>query len=719
MRAADRARVRPSAGARAASGAAASARPADRAWHWPTPALALVHLVVLWSFAVAQPIFDELEHNAEFFVARGNTSGDIVLLAFGLVLLPPVAMWLVELVALAVWRPLGRAIHAGLVWLLAAATAIGVLRRLLPDTSAALLPAAAGVGAAVTVAYLRAPAMRLILSVLAIAPLVFLAGFLLFSPVSQLVIDKPVASAASAATGRTPVVLAIFDELPTISLMNSERRIDARRTPSFARVAATSTWYRNATTVADGTYVAVPAILTGRRPAERLPTSRSYPNSVFTLVGRGYDVHALEPITHVCPARVCGAEQRDAASERLRSLASDLSVVAGHLVLPHDIAASLPPIDRGYEDFGGEAQGVSAADAHEARAGAIAGGDAFAQRLRDADRYVRAVRRPGRRPPLYMVHFEVPHVPWRLLPSGRQYPVPGPNLPGLEDQTWRRDGFLVGQAMQRHMLQVGYADRMLGRLMHRLRAAGLWDRALVIVTADHGVGLRPGGSRRPVTRADFPGIAGVPLFVKLPGQRTAATDDGAARTVDIVPTIAAVLGATGYPGIDGVPLTSGPADVEPSVRSGRRGRFVSMPLDTFVHARDAELARQRTLLPDGAGVVRAGAGADLAGRAAGAGRDDAAAHATIDEPDSFRAVAPRSGVVPVYLSGHFVRGGQAGMRLAFAVNGRVRAIGRSYRVGSEVRFSALLPAASLRVGRNAIAVLRVRGHTLGGVVARA
>ena len=60
-----------------------------------------------------------------------------------------------------------------------------------------------------------------------------------------------------------------------------------------------------------------------------------------------------------------------------------------------------------------------------------------------------SVRRPGSRPPLYVAHFEVPHVPWRILPSGRQYPVPGTTLPGLHDQTWTRDPFIVGQGVQR------------------------------------------------------------------------------------------------------------------------------------------------------------------------------------------------------------------------------------------------------------------------------
>ena len=50
---------------------------------------AALHLGGLWALAFAQPLLDLLGRNAEFFVARGSTTGDILLLAFGYVLLPP------------------------------------------------------------------------------------------------------------------------------------------------------------------------------------------------------------------------------------------------------------------------------------------------------------------------------------------------------------------------------------------------------------------------------------------------------------------------------------------------------------------------------------------------------------------------------------------------------------------------------------------------------
>ena len=69
-------------------------------------------------------------------------------------------------------------------------------------------------------------------------------------------------------------------------------------------------------------------------------------------------------------------------------------------------------------------------------------------------------------------------------------------------------------------------DRELGLLMRRLRRTGLFDQALLVVVADHGYAFevgRPG--RRLVTETNIDEIAGVPFFVKAPGQTEGEVDD--------------------------------------------------------------------------------------------------------------------------------------------------------------------------------------------------
>src|SRR3954462_2236822 len=54
------------------------------------------HLAVLWSFAFAKPLFDVLADSPDFFVARGNTGGDIVIFAIAMIVIPPTLLVLVE-----------------------------------------------------------------------------------------------------------------------------------------------------------------------------------------------------------------------------------------------------------------------------------------------------------------------------------------------------------------------------------------------------------------------------------------------------------------------------------------------------------------------------------------------------------------------------------------------------------------------------------------------
>ena len=150
-----------------------------------------------------------------------------------------------------------------------------------------LVAAAVALGAAAAELYLRVPAARLALTVLAPAPLLFLALFLFNSDVSRLSLSTETAQAAGERP-RAPVVLIAFDELPVNSLLDAHGRIDPVRFPNFARLARGSTWFEHATTVGEGTTHAIPAILTGRFPkAGEFPVYTDHRQNLFTLFGGG------------------------------------------------------------------------------------------------------------------------------------------------------------------------------------------------------------------------------------------------------------------------------------------------------------------------------------------------------------------------------------------------------------------------------------------------
>ena len=58
---------------------------------------------------------------------------------------------------------------------------------------------------------------------------------------------------------------------------------------------------------------------------------------------------------------------------------------------------------------------------------------------------------------------------------------------------------------QRHLLQLAYVDSLIGDLVQELKAQGIYDDALVVLTADHGISFEPGGAdprdRGPVPHA--------------------------------------------------------------------------------------------------------------------------------------------------------------------------------------------------------------------------
>ena len=97
-----------------------------------------------------------------------------------------------------------------------------------------------------------------------------------------------------------------------------------------------------------------------------------------------------------------------------------------------------------------------------------------------------------------------------------------------------------------------------------MKSTGLWNKALFIVVADHGGDISPAGSRRPVTKSNFAAVAGVPMFVKLPGQSKGCVDETFTTTMDVVPTVAKQLGVKTDWKFDGIPVDEPHPDTAPA-----------------------------------------------------------------------------------------------------------------------------------------------------------
>jgi arylsulfatase A-like enzyme len=160
------------------------------------------------------------------------------------------------------------------------------------------------------------------------------------------------------------------------------------------------------------------------------------------------------------------------------------------------------------------------------------------------------------------VHYFDPHAPYAAPPPfDTMYDPRGrEGLPAWQEL--RTEEFVQlpeDEVSRRTALQyageISYLDREIGVLLEALRARGILDQALVVVTSDHGedfwehpVSFDHGWTTYQTT------MRGVGL-VRLPGARHAGLrQTGLVASVDILPSVLAFLGLPAPPGIDGEAL---------------------------------------------------------------------------------------------------------------------------------------------------------------------
>jgi hypothetical protein len=683
-------------------------------------------VLALFALAISQPLLDLLGRNAEFFLARGAPPMDIVLLGLIVaVVIPLVVAGAIVLVA-RVHEPTGRVLLYLALTMFAGLLALAVIERTplagLPGPVEIALGLAAGAG--VAAAFRRFETVRSLVRFAAVAPVVVLAIFLFTSSVSPLVFTaSAIAQPAQVPVGNpAPVVMVVFDEFPVASLMDGDGNLQAGVYPNFARLAADGTWFRNAATVQQQTENSLPAVLTGNNPSGgKLPTANEYPANLFTLLADTYDIEAREAVTQLCPDYACENSSRPVlpTGQRWEALFRDLRIVAGHLFLPDDLAADLPPIDQSWSNFG-----VAEGNAESADMDMIT---LFLEQV-DADRripvaqFLDGIAPAGGDPPLYFLHALLPHIPWTYLPSGQTYPTLSP-LPGSVPRGWTDDEWLVDQAYQQHLLQVQYVDTIIGRLIDRLEETGLYDDALIVVLADHGVTVRPDiPHRRMATPETVGDIAAIPLLMKRPNDPGTPPDDYRAETIDVLPTIADVLD------IDLPWETDGTSLYAPE-RPMRTRSEITGGEGTITYPADGAAARAIAarkiehfgaggwygLTPPGQHDLLGVSVADL----------DLAAFTglatSLRDPSSYDNVDLDGPSLPAQVLGTVRTADplEDDVVLAVAVNGTIAAVTRSYHDDDgAVRFAAVIPPNSLVDGSNDVAVYLVSGDGATRTLAR-
>jgi arylsulfatase A-like enzyme len=148
----------------------------------------------------------------------------------------------------------------------------------------------------------------------------------------------------------------------------------------------------------------------------------------------------------------------------------------------------------------------------------------------------------------YEVHHPYTPVPADLAPFRGNYSGPLPDLISVELLRQINSGERrIDDRDRQHIVdaydgEIRSMDRAFGSLVAFLRDRALYDRALVVVTSDHGEEFGEHGKMGWHSHTLFDELLHVPLLVKLPGRRLAgAVIEATARGIDVAPTILRAL----------------------------------------------------------------------------------------------------------------------------------------------------------------------------------
>jgi len=513
------------------------------------------HIFILASFAIAQPIFEILSKNSSFFAIKRSTPLELLFLTVILLLLVPLTITVLSRILGQISAKIKYIFSFFSFTLLAALISSPILKIFFTVNGILVICISVLIGLIFSYLYFRKSGLRSFITLLSPAFFIFPALFIINADISKILFPSKSfngsSSPASSMAREIPIVMVIFDELPLISLLNDSQQIDKIRFPGFGSLSENSNWYKNASCLSSWTEHAVPIIMSGRESTSSsdMPTLKDYPQNIFTLLAGSHEINAYEQVTHLCPDSICTNRTDDKSfKDKMVSLLSDVGVIYAHIILPDDLKGSLPNIDVSWGDFLGDRP--QSKKFKQNKKGLLDKGgwaddewlfNKFLNSLHDSEKAE-----------LNLIHITFPHVPYRYLPSGKKYLK---NLDRLNDKgykkQWGPEEWPTIQQYQRYMLQLGFADKMMANLVEKLKTTGLYEKSLIVVTADHGTSFQPNEYSRRVSNKNYMDILPIPLLVKFPDQTEPKVIDKNVGTVDILPTIADYLGISPNVPFDG------------------------------------------------------------------------------------------------------------------------------------------------------------------------
>jgi hypothetical protein len=690
------------------------------------PTLDALHVFVLVSFAVAQPLFDRLGANAVFLIHENIKPGAVFLVVLLVLMVLPAAIVCVEWVAARYQRRAYDSVHVLVIFCLLVLLVLPPLKLIGSLPGVFLLGAALAAGALGTWLYFESRSARAVVTASAFGIVVFPALFGFHSSATKVLFPRGAQPLAVTAKNPVPVVVVVFDEFCGLSLLTPERRIDVERFPNFARLAQGSTWFRNATGVHTDTEQALPAMLSGLYPTSgAVPVHAHRPQNLFSVLEStgNYNLAAFEPVSNLAPRN----RERDGLIstsffQQTTTLIDALSRVYLYHITPVEYSRELPRLPKSWF---GVAEGNRIDSASRRGVFRYSWG---AQRDEQLEHFL-ACLDGSSQPALHFLHVLLPHIPWCYLPSGRAYSKDDkweftmfdPNT--RVNEYWGSDELVVSQGQQRYLLQLGYLDRFIGQLTERLRETRMYDRCLLIVAADHGVAFRADGPRRATSPENVAEIISVPLFIKRPNQTIGQVNDRHVETIDILPTIVDVLGIRLPSPVDGwSAFDESHPDRTHKVIYDQQFKELKVDPAVVIRSDAPRVIEQRFgKSSDPAALFRSGPIPEMVGRPIDSFAQSDGVRVEIELTQfGDQLDAALDSLVPCYFEGTVSSPKELDqpVTLAVAVNGTIHAVTRTYWfVGRCDHWAAIIPESSLQLGKNDIQFYSVTVHGSGWRIA--
>ncbi|MFC1719750.1 sulfatase-like hydrolase/transferase, partial [Pseudomonadota bacterium] len=285
-------------------------------------------------------------------------------------------------------------------------------------------------------------------------------------------------------------------------------------------------------------------------------------------------------------------------------------------------------------------------------------------------------------PTLFYLHALLPHFPFIFSGQGMRSDN---KFNFLSEQLRKSTGtnnwpaeVVANLTWQAHLLQLGYIDFLLGKILDRLIELDMFAETLIIVIADHGMSFYWDSlniEREKLANVQASETLLIPFLMKSPNQESSLISDSPAQIIDIVPTIAEAVGLT-------VPWQVGGLSVLQQI-SENRTRFARVPdrraFGAVIDPDYLALRRKTSLFGSGdlQKLYRSGPHPEIVGKPVNSfAMRTGYGSIQIDHPEQYIDVDPASNKIPVYIEGEVSvfnpQDKDRRMQLAFAVNGMIQ-----------------------------------------------